>query len=60
MGIRQRKKRINFEVTDEMYADIHEIAKELNIPMRKYIWRLILPDIEKRKAVKVEKLEERK
>lgn len=53
---RRRRKRINFEVTDEMYKDIHEIAQELNITMRKYIWRLILPDIEMRKKVKEEKV----
>lgn len=55
MTKRKRKKRINFELSDEHWLAIHEIAKDLNITIKKYIWRLVLPDVEKRMKIKGEK-----
>lgn len=54
MAKRKRKKRINFEVSDDQWHDIHSIAKELNITIKKYILTFLIPDIEKRKSVKGE------
>ena len=55
MPKRIRAKCIRFEVTDEMWHDIHQTAKELNITMRAYIWRLIVPDLLNRKELREEK-----
>jgi hypothetical protein len=54
MPKRVRAKCIRFEVTDEMWTDIHKTAKELNITMRAYIWRLIVPDLLNRKELREE------
>lgn len=51
---RIRNPRITFEVTDEMYEDLHRTAEELNITVRAYIWRLIVPDLLMRKKVRGE------
>ena len=54
MAKRLRHKRINFEVSDEAWDDIHQNVKDLNITVRAYIWRLILPDILMRKRLRKE------
>jgi hypothetical protein len=55
MPKRIRSKRIVVEVTDEMFDDIHKTAKELNITMRAYIWKLTVPDLLMRKRLREEK-----
>ena len=55
MAKRVRAKRINFEVSDEHWNDIHVTAKELNITIRAYIWHEVLPDLMKRKRLRGEK-----
>jgi len=52
MTKRIRAKRINFEVTDEAWDDIHTTIHELNITIRAYIWRLVLPDLINRKLLR--------
>jgi hypothetical protein len=54
MPKRIRSKRISIEVTDEMWDDIHKTAEELNITMRAYVWRLVVPDLLKRKVLREE------